>query len=184
LANEDRVNITKLDAAKSQLATALRLYFEDCDPVSVRTLALAASEIIDRLCESKGTPAMREQFFAMIRPERRKEFGVALNKPRNFFKHACPSKPNEVLEDFSDERNLVGICMGANGLELLDVEMLEARIFMAWVSLVEPELMLAPPPKELLTLFADLHNQPRAAQKQGGRDVLNIARIMGLWAVT
>jgi hypothetical protein len=176
------MNITKLDAAKSQLATAIRLYFEDCDPVSVHTLALAASEIIDRLCVSKGTPAMRSSFLEAIIPGRRKEFADSLNKARNFFKHASSSKPNEILEDFSDEQNLIGIIMAADGLRLLGVEMLDARIFTAWVSVMEPELMLVPPPKDLLALFADLHNQPRAAQKQSGRDVLrnfNIAR-MGL----
>jgi hypothetical protein len=46
-----RMKITKLDAAKRQLATAIRLYFEDRDPVSVHTLVMAAGEIIDRLCE-------------------------------------------------------------------------------------------------------------------------------------
>jgi hypothetical protein len=171
------MNITKLDAAKSQLATAIRLYFEDCDPVSVHTLALAASEIIDRLCVSKGTAAMRSSFLEAIIPGRRKEFADTFNKTKNFFKHASSSKPNEILEDFSDEQNLIGIIMAADGLRLLGV-----GIFTAWVSVMEPELMLVPPPKELLALFADLHNHPRAAQKQIGRDVLrnfNIAR-MGL----
>jgi hypothetical protein len=92
LVDEDRMNITKLDAAKRQLATAIQLYFENCDPVSVHTLVMAAGEIIDRLCESKGSLTIREQFFAMIKPERRKEFGRRLNEARNFFKHA--SDPN------------------------------------------------------------------------------------------
>jgi hypothetical protein len=141
------MNITKLDAAKSQLATAIRLYFEDCDPVSVHTLALAASEIIDRLCVSKDTPAMRSSFLAAIIPGRRKEFADTFNKARNFFKHASPSKPNEILEDFSDEQNLIGIIMAADGLRLMGIEMLEARIFTAWVSVMEPVLMLVPPPR-------------------------------------
>jgi len=44
-------------------------------------------------------------------------------KARNFFKHA--SEPNEVLENFSDELNLVSIFMAAQGLLLLGVELLE-----------------------------------------------------------
>jgi hypothetical protein len=172
-----RMNITKLDAAKSQLATAILLYFEDCDPVSVHTLVMAAGEIIDRLCESKGTPAMREQFFAMIKPERRKEFVRRLNEARNFFKHA--QEPNAVLEDFSDEYNLVGIIMAVYGLGLLGVEMLETRIFTAWSWVVNPGLMGTPPEKlfPAFSSLSDLRNQPRAAQKEIGRDVLRLSRL-------
>jgi hypothetical protein len=42
------MNISKIDAAKSRLMPAIELYFEDRDPVSVHTLAMAAAEIIDR----------------------------------------------------------------------------------------------------------------------------------------
>src|SRR5262245_50173264 len=99
------MNISKIDAAKSQLATAIELYFEDRDPISVHTLAMAASEIIDRLCEGKGLQSMRAHFMAQIMPARRKEVADALNKAVNFFKHASSSKPNQVLSHFSDDRN-------------------------------------------------------------------------------
>jgi hypothetical protein len=161
------MNITKLDAAKSQLATAIWLYFEDCDPVSVHTLVMAAAEIIDRLCESKGTPTWRCSFSTMI-PEWRKEFVRRFYKARNFFKHAS------VLENFSDELNLVSIFMAAQGLLLLGVELLEVRMFRRWVMVVEPEMMEVTLPAELLTTFFldDLRNQPRAVQKERGRDTL------------
>jgi hypothetical protein len=174
------MTVTKLDAAKSQLATAIRLYFEDCDPVSVHTLVMAASEIIDRLCQSKGAPTLRNDLFlAPVLPEqRRKEMADALDKARNFFKHASSSKPNQVLRDFSDEQNLIGIIMAAEGLGLLGVEMPETRAFTAWIHVVEPKL--APPHEKVKLLaaasFADLHNQPRAVQKETGRALLLIAR--------
>jgi hypothetical protein len=160
------MNITKLDAAKSQLATAIWLYFEDCDPVSVHTLVMAAAEIIDRLCESKGTPTWRCSFSTMIIPEWRKEFVRRFYKARNFFKHAS------VLENFSDELNLVSIFMAAQGLLLLGVELLEVRMFRRRVMVVEPEMV------EVYTscgiahnlLFDDLRDQPRAVQKERGRD--------------
>jgi hypothetical protein len=174
-----RMHVTKLDAGKSQLATAIRLYFEDCDPVSVHTLVMAANEIIERLCESEGTPAIRNSFLAMIIPEWRRKFGRHLNKARNFFKHA--SDHDEVLEDFSDEQNLVGIVMAVHGLLLLGVDMLEARLFTAWVRLVEPELFLDPLPRDLIgtydaTFDPDyFRNLSRAEQKQSGLAALHRA---------
>jgi hypothetical protein len=168
------MNLTKLDAAKRQLATAIRLYFEDCDPVSVHTLVMAANEIIERLCESNGIPAVRSSFLAVIIPERRKEFNRHLNKARNFFKHA--SDPDEVLEDFSDELNLVGILMAVSGLRLLGVhDMPEAGFFITWVQLVEPDFFADPVPRDLIRTFDPTfdpdycrNNLSRATQKQAG----------------
>jgi hypothetical protein len=115
------MNINKLDAAKSQIATAIWLYFEDFDPVSVHTLVMAASEIIDWIYDSRGTPAMRHQWLAAIVPDRRKEVSDALNKASNFFKHASSSKPNLALRDFSDDENLLAIIRGTDGLRLLGI---------------------------------------------------------------
>jgi hypothetical protein len=132
------MHITKLEAATRQLATAIWLYFEDRDPVSVHTLAMAAGEVVDRLCDAKGTPSMRQDLLAQIVPERRKEVADALNAAVNFFKHASSSKPNQVLRDFSDDRNLFAILFATDGLRLLEVDLLEAKLFVAWVSVVEP----------------------------------------------
>jgi len=165
------MTITKLDAAKSQLATAIRLYFEDCDPVSVHTLATAAGEMIDRLCASGGIRPVRSDFLGVIIPERRKEIGKRLNKARNFFKHANL----EVLDDFSDELNVTAIVMAAEGLRRLEIELSEARIFATWVAVVEPHLVETP-----LVVPVDLdglRDQPRGVQKEFGRQLLHAARL-------
>jgi len=44
-----KLKISKLDAAKRQLETAIRLYFNEADPVSVHTLAGAAHTISEIL---------------------------------------------------------------------------------------------------------------------------------------
>jgi hypothetical protein len=41
-----KIEISKLDAAKRQLKTAINLYFSYGDPVSIHTLASAAREIL------------------------------------------------------------------------------------------------------------------------------------------
>jgi hypothetical protein len=46
--------ITKLDAARRQLHTAIRLYFENRDLVSVLTLSRASHDILRTLLISKG----------------------------------------------------------------------------------------------------------------------------------
>ncbi|MEO8631598.1 MAG: hypothetical protein ABI612_26410 [Betaproteobacteria bacterium] len=76
------MDITKLDAAKNQLATAIWFYFEDRDPISVHTLATAAAEIIDRLCDANGICSTRQDLLQKIVPPRRKEIADTLNNSR------------------------------------------------------------------------------------------------------
>jgi hypothetical protein len=177
LAAPKGMNVSKIDAARSQLTTAIELYFEDRDPVSVHTLAMAAAEIIDRLCEARGLQSMRDHLLAEILPERRKEVGDALNKARNFFKHASSSKPNQVLADFSDDRNMLAISFAVDGFRQLGLDTAETKAFKAWLMLVEPNIFLNPPPRDqLAAIFGDIWSKPRSEQKSYGRDALSIAR--------
>lgn len=121
------MDISKIEAAKVQLASAIWLYFEDRDAVSVHTLATAAGEIIDRICASRGLVSMRSGLLDKIIPARRKEVGDAMNKARNFFKHASSAIPDETLRDFSDDLNLFAIIFVADGLRLLGEEISAAK---------------------------------------------------------
>jgi len=48
------ISLTKFDAARRQLRTAIELWFNDGDPVSIYALVYAAHEIIHRLYRLKG----------------------------------------------------------------------------------------------------------------------------------
>jgi hypothetical protein len=50
--------VSKLDAAKRQLETAIRLYFSDGDPVSIHTLTAAAYNILRDVTKQKGVELM------------------------------------------------------------------------------------------------------------------------------
>lgn len=169
------MDITKIDAAKSQLATAIWLYFEDRDPISVHTLVHAASEIIDRLCDAKDLRSMRAAMLESIKPEYRKMVVDKLNKPANFFKHAATSKPGEVLRDFNEDRNLLAILQATDGLRLLGIDTPHAKTFGKWIAFVEPTLLLNPPPREqVVQIFGEIWDQPRAEQKKVARDALSL----------
>jgi len=52
----------------------------------------------------------------------------------------------------------------------------ETVIFNNWLSVVEPDLFLAPPPIEMISpLFGDIRNQSRDEQKKIGLDALHLA---------
>ncbi len=53
------IQITKLDAVLSQLETAIALWFNDGDPLSIHTLASAAYQIIYDLNKHQKGPAIK-----------------------------------------------------------------------------------------------------------------------------
>lgn len=91
------IKISKLEAARSQLETAIALFFENGDPVAVHTLACAAYDVIDNVNHSRGGKDMfvkRRYTQLPGRPNR-----AALNSVQNFFKHA-DKDPEAELEFF------------------------------------------------------------------------------------
>lgn len=84
------LKISKLDAAKRQLETAIRLYFHDGDPVSIHTLVQAGYNVIrDYNKKIGGEPMlMKEKMLEFVKAEMRDEFRKAMQEAENFFKHA------------------------------------------------------------------------------------------------
>jgi hypothetical protein len=64
------IKISKLAAARRQLATAIELWFIDGDPVAIHTLAFAAFEVI-RTISKKRNPNRRKLLFDSLKvPEK------------------------------------------------------------------------------------------------------------------
>jgi hypothetical protein len=87
--NATAIRIGKLDAARRQLGTAITLWFNDGDPVSVHALAYAAYEVVHAISK-KRDPNRRDLIFdsALVKDEYRREFNAVIRKHANFFKHA------------------------------------------------------------------------------------------------
>lgn len=85
---EPAIAIGKLDAARRQLETAIRLWFAGGDPVSVHTLAYAAYEIIHAVSK-KRNPSRSPLLFdsSVIKEEKRHIWASHLKEHGNFFKH-------------------------------------------------------------------------------------------------
>jgi hypothetical protein len=76
--------VNKELAARGQLATAIALWFNYADPVSIHTLAAAAQGILEGVAGSKHElPHMRKWIRKFPKSVQKK-----LRDPQNFFKHA------------------------------------------------------------------------------------------------
>jgi len=89
--------VTKLEAARRQLSTAITLFFDRGDSVSVHTLSAASQEILRGLGRRQGLGSMFKDS-PLIKPEKRKELGDIFNAAQNFFKHA--DKDPDAVHDF------------------------------------------------------------------------------------
>ena len=88
-----QVTITKLDAARRQLETAIKLYFDEGDQASVHTLCCAAYNVIQVLNKKQNSPLTLDDMMLkdlsdlMLTKARRKEVHDYLNETENFLKH-------------------------------------------------------------------------------------------------
>jgi hypothetical protein len=96
------ITISKLDAVRRQLNTAIELWFADGDPVSIHTLASASHDILHQLYKKKGLSNLLFDSI-LIKDERRKEWAESLTHHYNFFKHG--RKDIEKFIVFSPESN-------------------------------------------------------------------------------
>jgi hypothetical protein len=96
---DKEMQISKLDAARRQLETAIRLYFHTGDPVSIHTLTAAAYQIIRNINQARGGEKrlQKDQILELAKPEFRAELIRKMNAAENFFKHA-DKDPNVLLE--------------------------------------------------------------------------------------
>ena len=147
-----RTRITKLDAARRQLETAINLYFHEGDQVSIHTLGCAAHEIIETVNrKGGGTPTLKESWKDSIKPEHVKTFYKALNPARNFFKHADRDADDAIqFAPFASEILILDACwtyrrVTGERLPMLDVFAMWAAITWAKKFVTYPELDLTSP---------------------------------------
>jgi hypothetical protein len=84
---QDGITVTKLDAARRQIDTAIHLWFAESDPVSIHTLTAAARRItLDLSTHRKKHLGLFDTSF--IRKGMEKDYKKTLREAETFFKHA------------------------------------------------------------------------------------------------
>jgi hypothetical protein len=132
--------VSKLDAARRQLATAIELWFNEKDSVSVHTLAYAAHDVIHALSKKHGRKQSLIMDYEGIKDEHKQMFRKAVRKAGNYFKHA-DYDPDESLE-FNPASNEFFIFFAILGVELMGITINPIeRAFIVWRCLHYPDLM-------------------------------------------
>lgn len=138
------LTISKLDAAKRQLETYIRLYFHSGDPVAMHTLAAASFGIISDLNKKRiGTPTLHDQIFENVKPEYKKMFRDKLNEAQNFFKHADRDH-NSTLDFNPDSTELIAMDACSKYSELTGELPPLFQIFNGWMMITHQDIFTFP----------------------------------------
>jgi hypothetical protein len=83
------MQLTKLEATQRQLETAVQLYFDYGDEVSIHTLVVVAYGIVRDVNKHRGGDSMiKDDLNGLLPLEELREFKKRINSPDNFLKHA------------------------------------------------------------------------------------------------
>ena len=129
--------VSKLDAARRQLSTAIDLWFNDRDSVSTHALAYAAYDVIHTLSRKQGRKRSLLIDYDGVKDDHKKIFRDAVRRAGNYFKHA-DRDPDEALQ-FNPVSNEIFIFFAILGVELMGLKINKVeRTFILWLCLNNP----------------------------------------------
>jgi hypothetical protein len=173
----------KLEIARRQLGTALALFLDDLDPVSVHCLACGGGEVAETLTQRAGEEPFADHALGVVPDLTRRSLREMRNRYWNAFKHAVDHggmdrQDEETIANFNDEKNDHVLFVGWYDLMLAAGKMpIEAQAFQAWYFAKFPEKLsedsdLAP----FLEAFPDLNSLSRMDQKARLREMIARSR--------
>lgn len=131
--------LPKLDVACRQLNTAIELWFQEADPISIHLLACSSHQIIHDIIHHRGgaDPLFDSPY---IKPGFKREAKNCFNKHYNFFKHADHDPESSIEFDTSAPQYFIIFSM--LGLEQLGIKRdLLPFIFFLYFGFHNPQLM-------------------------------------------
>ncbi len=137
-----KIDLSKIEVAKRQLETAVQLYFNDLDPVSIHTLTCASHEILSSLNKrANGAPSIMSDH--LILDPYKEEYRRKLTEAKSFFKHA--DRDPDALLSFKPEINEYFLLDACELYEILTTEKnTHFVIYRFWFKLQNPQFLNLP----------------------------------------
>jgi hypothetical protein len=173
----------KIEAARRQLGTALALYLQDQDPVSVHCLAGGGCELIEYYAQKAGGEPFSSHALATFPDLSIGQLRKLQRQHWTAFKHAThlggqERNDDELLSGFTDLQNDHALFIGWYDYAVVANAMpIEAQVHQIWYLALYPEkLDPAHSVEPIEAMFPDLRSQPRVQQKRMLMDRIKMAR--------
>ena len=175
--------VTKLDAARRQLHTAIDLWASEGDPVSIHSLAYAAHQIIHDLNrKAKGPHLLLDM--PNIRKEKLGEFVQMVKRDANFFKHADTrgNRKEPLSIEFSPDINELFMMVSIKGLKYLEQQLTEHENgFLLWYRVHHPDMLDEAPGHDVQsTVDVDTWNAYKQLPKREFLEVFKSISTQGI----
>jgi hypothetical protein len=146
-----KIHLSKLDAAKRQLETAIQLVFTNGDPVSIHALTCASYEILEAICKKQNLNSVLDEGIEnFVRADKKKGVRDKIHQPKNFIKHA--DRDPEGIQEFNPDLSLIFIWDACRLYRCLTSEFTKDMfIFTAWYTFRNPDTFNSP---EYALMFA------------------------------
>ena len=134
------IKVDKIGAAKRQIELAIRLLFQNEDPIGIHTLAAAGFRILHDLGQAKRSE-ISQYLVHIIKPEMQSKFWKVFSRAANFFKHA-DSDPDGILGGVQEEVNDVLILFACFLYRDIEAHWTPQMVaFVAWYIVIHPETL-------------------------------------------
>jgi hypothetical protein len=171
--------LSYLLVARSQLLTAIDLFFNDRDPVSVHALAGNAKEILESLCRLAAVEPIAELLLRDHPNKTKKDIYAALNLYRNCFMQVAKTWEERkgeqaILTQFDDTKNeyLLYVCV-EDYLRLRGSLPFPMQVLHAWFCAIHVDVIgSACSRQRFLNLFPEVSQMTRYQQKRAALGVL------------
>jgi hypothetical protein len=135
----DVVWVDKVEVARRQIKAAVRLFFENGDPVAVHTLVAPAHQILVSIGEKKGIHGALKNAKALQGPDA-KQYLARINFAFNFMKHADRDESEKInivpLSRLTSDFLMDAILL----LQLVSGDIpIEAKVFWTWFVSTYPD---------------------------------------------
>jgi hypothetical protein len=171
--------IDKANVARRQLGTALALFIEDQDPVSVHVLACGGGEVAEQLARQAEQEPFATEIMTTFNDLKIQDIRRIRNQFWNAFKHATTlagtaRADTELLASFGDQQNEHALFIGWYDYMMAVNQLpVEAQVFQIWYYALYPEKLAPEVSSEVYTdLFPAMKAIDRTEQKRRLRDVI------------
>jgi hypothetical protein len=161
-----------MEIARRQLGTALWLFLEDLDPVSVHTLTGAGAELAEQLARNVGSSPFLDHVLRTNPSMTRQRYYALARQYYNAFKHlsgpdGAVRNDEALLGTFDDEKNDALMFVAWTDFTAASgVTPIEAQVFLVWFYASHPEKMAKREDGErFLSVFPRLSELDRPARK-------------------
>ena len=173
------IKVNKIEAARRQIDTAIRLLFGNEDPVAIHTLTMAGFRILRDL-SNKRNSNMNKIAQLFIKPGMEGKFWGTLQSFANFLKHA-DEDPDSIIDNIQEEVNDAILFLATLYYQDLGHQFTPEMLALnAWFSVIHSDFIFKDASnnieKQLDAVMGYLIGKPRNEQLAQGKEVLNIAR--------